>query len=214
MKSCLQAGLTGQVGIDENLGSREVSMLNHQIGLAVALVCAQAVAQEGGVSHPQLFQGLGTHHRAVSNATREGQKYFDQGLVFAFAFNHDEAVRSFTEAARLDPNCAMDWWGVALCNGPHINNPAMDEEHSKAAWEALKKARALADKASPVEKALIEALGARYVDPAAGKLPLSPQERAPIDKAYADAMRKVHAKFRPDADIGSLYAESLMDLRP
>src|SRR5262249_15194431 len=140
--------------------------------------------------------------------------YFDQGLTFAFAFNHDEAIRSFTEAARLDPNCAMDWWGVALCNGPHINNPAMDEQHSKAAWEALKKARTLADKASPVEKALIEALGARYVDPAAGKLPASPQERAPIDKAYADAMRKVHAKFRPDADIGSLYAESLMDLRP
>jgi tetratricopeptide (TPR) repeat protein len=108
----------------------------------------------------------------------------------------------------------MAWWGIALCNGPHINNAAMDEAHSKAAWEALQKALALRDKASPPERDLIEALKSRYVDPAAGKLPLTPEERKPLDKAYADAMKQVQAKYKFDADIGTLYAESLMDLRP
>jgi tetratricopeptide (TPR) repeat protein len=164
-------------------------------------------------SHPQLFQGLGSHHREVSHATAGGQKYFDQGLTFAFAFNHDEAIRSFTEAARLDPECAMNWWGIALCNGPHINNPEMDEQHSKAAWEALQKAKSLSGKAAPVEQALITALESRYVDPA-GKLPLKPQDRAPVDKAYAQAMFKVNKQFPSDSDVGTLYAESMMDLRP
>ena len=165
-------------------------------------------------SHPQLFAGMGSHHRKVTTTSREAQKYFDQGLTFAFSFNHDEAIRSFTEAARLDPQLAAAWWGVALCNGPHINNPAMDEEHSKAAWEALQKAQGLASTATPEERALIEALGARYADPSKGKVPMEPPERAPLDKTYADAMAKVHAQFPRDNDIATLYAESLMDLRP
>lgn len=105
---------------------------------------------------------LGSYSRPVSTGVSEAQKAFDQGLVWAFAFNHEEAERAFAEAARRDPSLAMAWWGVALVNGPHINNPVMSEEQSKRAWEALKKARALASGASDVEKALIEALGARY----------------------------------------------------
>jgi tetratricopeptide (TPR) repeat protein len=165
-------------------------------------------------SQPQLFRGMGSFHRPVATKSDLAQKYFDQGLTFAFAFNHDEAIRSFQEAARLDPQLAAPWWGIALCNGPHINNPAMDEEHSKAAWEALQKARSLAGDASSQLKALIDALAARYADPSKGKPPEDPVARAPFDKAYAQAMAKVHKDYPTDVDISVLYAESLMDLRP
>lgn len=163
---------------------------------------------------PQLFKGLGSHTRKVSTSNPEAQKYFDQALIWTFSFNHDEAIRSYQKAAELDPNLAMAWWGISLCNGPHINNPAMDEAHSKAAWEALKKAESLASKASPVEQALIKALAARYADPTKSPLPLLPEERAPFDKAYAEAMTKVFAQYPADNDVAVLYAESLMDLRP
>lgn len=165
-------------------------------------------------SHPQLFEGMGPHKRPVTTNSTAAQRYFDQGLTWTFAFNHDEAIRSFTEAARLDPDCAMAWWGIALCNGPHINNPAMDETHSKAAWAALQKAEALKSKALPVEQALIAALSKRYADPDAGTLPLTPEQRAPLDKAYAQAMARVATAYPDDQDVAVLYAESLMDLRP
>lgn len=163
---------------------------------------------------PPLFEGMGTHGRRVGTSDRMAQRYFDQGLVWMYAFNHDEAIRSFKEAARRDPDLAMAWWGVALCNGPHINNPAMDEARSRAAWEALEKARALAGGAAAKERALIEALGSRYADPDAGKLPLTFEERAPLDRAYAEAMKRVHERHKDDPDIATFYAESLMDLRP
>jgi tetratricopeptide (TPR) repeat protein len=168
--------------------------------LLAATLCAEP-------ARPPLFEGLGNHRRAVTTSSPEAQRYFDQGLVWAFAFNHDEAIRSFDEAARLDPDCAMAYWGIALCHGPHINNPVMPEARSKAAWEALEKALAKRGKASPVERALIEALARRYADPA-------PQDRVPLDQAYAAAMKEVWSANRGDADIGHLYAESLMDLQP
>lgn len=150
---------------------------------------------------------LGSYSRPVSTKVAEAQKAFDQGLVWAFAFNHDEAERAFTEAARRDPSLAMAWWGVALVNGPHINNPAMSEEQSKRAWEALKKARERIAGASDLETALIEALGARYVWP-------PPADRAPLDAAYAKAMAGVRERFPADADVAALAAEALMDTRP
>lgn len=150
---------------------------------------------------------LGRHGRKVSTKVPAAQKAFDQGLVWAFAFNHDEAERAFREAARLDPSLAMAWWGVALVNGPHINNPMVDEAHAKVAWEALGKARELAASASPVEKALIEALGSRYAMP-------QPEDRRPLDEAYAKAMSAVRARFPGDADVATLAAEALMDVRP
>jgi tetratricopeptide (TPR) repeat protein len=188
--------------------------------LTCVVACAAGLlvgCQNGQVVEPgrvRLYEGLGRHHRQVTTSSAEAQKYFDQGLLFTFAFNHDEAIKSYTEAAKLDPEMPMAWWGIALCNGPHINNAAMDEAHSKAAWEALQKALALRDRGTPVERALIEALKARYVDPGAGKLPLSPEERKPLDKAYAEAMKGVYAQYKSDPDVGNLYAESLMDLRP
>ncbi len=193
--------------------------------LAVMLFQSSAVGREFGPAAEEaaetllqnrvpLFKGMGPHQRKVTTRSAEAQRYFDQGLNWAYAFNHDEAIRSFEEAARLDPDCAMAHWGKALSHGPHINNPVMDEAGSIAAWSALGKALALADDATPAERALIHALAARYKDPSTGALPLTVEERKPFDEAYAKAMAAVHAEFREDADIATLYAESLMDLHP
>ncbi len=161
-----------------------------------------------------LFEGMGPHTRKITTSSAEAQRYFDQALTWTFAFNHDEAIRSFEQAAKLDPECAMAWWGKAFCHGPHINNPAMDEAGSIAAWSALQKALNLSGKCTPVERALIDALASRYADPAAGKLPLTADERKPFDEAFARVMEKVQAAYPDDADITCLYAESLMDLHP
>ncbi|HJV39407.1 MAG TPA: hypothetical protein VJ528_11250 [Geothrix sp.] len=150
---------------------------------------------------------LGRHHRRIATQVQGTQAAFDQGLVWAYAFNHEAAARAFQEALRLDPGCAMAWWGLALVNGPHINNPVMDEAQAKAAWEALGQARKGAGGAPPVERALIEALGARYAMP-------NPADRSTLDAAYAQAMGRVAARFPKDADVAALYAEALMDVRP
>ncbi len=124
-----------------------------------------------------------------------------------FAFNHDEAIRSFTKATQIDPDCAMAWWGISLCHGPHINYPMLPPDRAAAAWDALQKAIATKAEASPVERALIEALTKRYADP-------SPSDRTGLDKAYANAMAKVWKACPRDADVGTLYAEAVLDLRP
>lgn len=154
-----------------------------------------------------LFEGLGKHGRAVATANADAQRYFDQGLAFLYAFNHDEAMRSFQQAAALDPECAMAWWGIAISRGPHINNPVLPPEQAKLAVEALIKAGAHASKARPGDQALIAAASKRYVDP-------QPEDRKPLEEAYAAAMAEAWKKFPDDADIGALYAESLMDLHP
>lgn len=166
---------------------------------------AQAVEQEQ-ISVP-LYSGMGDHHREVTTSAAMAQRYFDQGLVWAYAFNHDEAIRSFQAAAQADPDCAMAWWGIALSNGPHINNPVVPPDRAKAAWEALQKAVALKDKTTPTERGLIDALSSRYADP-------QPADRKPLDRAYAEAMRDVWSAHGHDADVGTLYAEAMMDLRP
>lgn len=153
-----------------------------------------------------LFDDLGTYHRAISTKDDKAQKYFDQGLRLLYGFNHDEAERAFREAARLDPSCAICWWGVGLTLGPNINLP-MDPERNTKAVEAVGKAKSLASSASDVEKALIDALAVRYsADPKA--------DRAKLDQEYADAMRGVRTKFPVDDDVATLCAEALMDLRP
>jgi tetratricopeptide (TPR) repeat protein len=154
---------------------------------------------------PPIFTDLGTHQHTVS-CTPEAQKYFDQGLRLVYAFNHDEAVRAFNEAARLDPNCAMAYWGVALAMGPNINLP-LDAEHATAAHDALQRAIVLAPKASPAEQAYIAALATRYSDDPNA-------DRKALDRAYADAMRQLARSQPDDLDASTLFAESLMDLRP
>ncbi len=150
---------------------------------------------------------LGRHHRRVSTRVPAAQQAFDQGLVWAYAFNHDEAVKAFEEAGRLDPGLAMAWWGIALVNGPHINNPVLDDAHAQAAWEALAEARKRLAGASPVEQGLIAALARRYAQP-------NPADRRALDEAYAAAMGELAAKHPKDADVAALTAEALMDVRP
>jgi tetratricopeptide (TPR) repeat protein len=154
-----------------------------------------------------LFAGLGKHTRKVATTKPEAQRYFDQGLMFLFAFNHDEAVRAFRRAAEIDPGCAMAYWGTALALGKNYNLPLFPPEKAKAAWKALGKAREHAKNESPANRALVEALASRYADP-------MPEDTKPLEKAYAEAMKAVWEKFPKDADVGVLYAESLMNLRP
>lgn len=153
-----------------------------------------------------LYTDLGTHHMAVTTTKPAAQAYFDQGLRLAYGFNHGEAIRAFQEGARLDPRCAMCWWGVALAHGPHVNG-GMDSAGSAAAWQALQQAQAAAKYATPRERAYIEALAARYVQH-------PPANRAPLDSAYARAMAGLVKAYPGDLDAATLYAEALMDLAP
>jgi tetratricopeptide (TPR) repeat protein len=153
-----------------------------------------------------LFDDLGSYHRAISTKNPKAQQYFDQGLRLTYGFNHDEAERAYREAVGLDPKCAICWWGVALVLGPNINLPT-DPDRSAKAVQAVAQAKAVSSGASGVERALIDALAARYSsDPAA--------DRTKLDQAYADKMAVVHKQFPKDDDVATLYAESMMDLRP
>ena len=153
-----------------------------------------------------LYDNLGKHHYAITTRVPQAQRYFDQGLRLYYAFNHAEAIRAFEEAGRLDPECAMSYWGVALALGPNINVP-MGAEAAAPAYAAMRKALALAPKASAREQALIQALAKRYVEKA-------PEDRASLDKAYAKALGEVVRRFPNDLEARTLYAEALMDLSP
>src|SRR5688572_5994420 len=153
-----------------------------------------------------VFARLGPYKREVSTRSDEARRYFNQGMVLAYGFNHAEAARSFRESARLDPQCAACWWGVALVLGPNINLPMMETDVPEA-FAAAQKAASLMERASPVEAELITALTKRY-----SEKPV--QDRAPLDRAYADAMRQVAKQYPQDVDVLSLFAESLLDLSP
>jgi tetratricopeptide (TPR) repeat protein len=153
-----------------------------------------------------LISGLGSHHHPVSTKNPEAQRFFDQGLALAYAFNHEEAVRSFKRAAELDPELAMAYWGIALALGPNINMP-IDAERMKAAYEAVQKALSPASKANEKERGYIEALSKRYsADPKA--------DIKTLEVAYKNAMGELSRRYPDDLDAATLYAESLMDLRP
>src|SRR5258707_14861010 len=115
--------------------------MKHLIFAIVSIVCAVASAAEPATESVPFFEGLGKVGRKVTTSSADAQRYFNQGLCFLYAFNHDEAIRSFRRAAAIDPKCAMAWWGIAVANGPHINNPIVSKENAQAAWEARAKAR-------------------------------------------------------------------------
>lgn len=164
------------------------------------------LAPQAAQDDPPLMADLGRHSYKITTGNPLAQRFFDQGLRLAYGFNHAESARAFRMAQKLDPNCAMCFWGEALVLGPNINMP-MDPEANAPAVAASNKAVGLKKRASPREQALIDALALRYSpDPTA--------ERAKLDAAYADAMRAVASRFPDDQDIGVLYAESLMDLSP
>ncbi|TAK09291.1 MAG: tetratricopeptide repeat protein [Candidatus Manganitrophaceae bacterium] len=153
-----------------------------------------------------LYDNLGTHHHQITTKSPQAQRYFDQGLRLTYGFNHDEAIAAFKEGARLDPDCAMCYWGAALAMGPNINLP-MDLKTEPAANELAQKAVALAPKVSEAERAYIDALSKRYTaEPG--------ESRAARDQAYADAMREVAKRNPNDTDAATLFAEALMDLQP
>lgn len=156
----------------------------------------------------QLFEGLGGEHRAFTTDSEEAHAYLRQGMIWLQAFNYDEAERSFREAARLDPGCAMAWWGVAYAVAPSYNHPLMDERRTEVFHEAIENARRRIDNASPVERALIDALAVR------DETPYPVQDDAELDQAYADAMAEVWERFPENADVGMLYAEALMVRTP
>src|SRR5262249_35342240 len=157
-------------------------------------------------TEPPMWAGLGSVAYKITTANERAQAYFDQGLRLAYAFNHAEAQRAFRVAQKLDPDCAMCFWGEALVLGPNINLP-MQEDAIAPAFAAAQKAKMLAAKAGPREQALIAALGVRYgTDPKAA--------RAPFDAAYAAEMAKVAAQFPDDDEIATLSAEAVMDLSP
>lgn len=158
------------------------------------------------IEQDSMFEGMGKHTRKISTNSEATQAYFDQALTWAFAFNHDEAIRSLMRAAKQDPSCPMTWWGIAYCEGPNYNSP-ITPERSKAAFYAIENAKSRIKNASDVERALIEAMAERYTFPAA-------EDRKPLDQAYAAAMGEVWKAFPQDPDVGTLYAESLMMLRP
>ena len=156
----------------------------------------------------QLFDGLGGFHRKVTTDSNDAQAYFDQGMRLLWAFNHDEATRSFAKAAQLDPGCAMCFWGVALTVGPNYNMPMMAEPRARVAWAALQQAKLRAPGTTPVEQALIAALADRYPN----ALPLDPSNERPVLTAYARTMRDVAGRFPDDSDVQTLTAEALMNV--
>jgi tetratricopeptide (TPR) repeat protein len=172
------------------------------VALAVALGGLDVVS-----AREPVFDGLGPYSRKITTESPQAQRYFDQGLGFYHGFNHGAAIRAFREAAKLDPKCAMAHWGFALANGPHINFPMVPPAAAEVAWRELQLAQQHAEKASPVERALIDALSKRYANP-------QPEDRKPLDEAYAAAMREVWKQFPNDQDAGALFAEAMMDLRP
>jgi tetratricopeptide (TPR) repeat protein len=167
---------------------------------------AAGAASEGEPTAPALLEGLPpTTHPITTNDAR-AQRYFDQGLMLMYGFNHEAAIRSFEEALRLDPACAMCRWGVAIALGPNINRP-MGPEAAVQAYAQAQLALAAAGSASTRERAYIDALALRYADP-------PPDRRAGLDLAFAEAMREVYLADPSDVDAATLFAESLMDLYP
>jgi len=172
-----------------------------------ALILAQHSHNPGENAKPaELLEGLGTHTHSIATRSDLAQKFFDQGLALIYGFNHDEAARLFARAAELDPQSPMPHWGIALALGPNYNMPPMPEREEKA-WRAIIRAVALAPNASERERAYVEALVTRYSkDPAV--------DRKQLAVNYREAMKRLHTRYPDDLDAATLYAESIMNLRP
>ena len=169
---------------------------------------AELVARAGA----PLFKGMGEYSRTITTADPGAQRYFNQGMVLGFGFNHAEAIRSFRAAQKLDPSCAMCFWGEALVTGPNINVTAkgkaiMSPDEQAAAWAALEKAKAAAASKPEVERDLIEALAKRYS-------PTPVDDRDPFDHAWAEALGALTRKYPTDDDIAAIYGEAWMNTMP
>jgi tetratricopeptide (TPR) repeat protein len=198
-------------------GAAGSALAEHGQAAAIAPAENEGLAQTGsagdgaapaGASQPvaPLLGNLGSHRHQISTGSELAQRYFDEGLNLTYGFNHAEAIRAFRDALALDPACAMCYWGIAYALGPNINAPMADAAVPEA-WAALQAAQARASGASPAEQAYIQALAARYA-------PTPVADRAPLDRAFADAMRAVAQQYPDDLDAATIFAEALMDLMP
>ena len=181
-------------------------------GREVSSNVPEATAELAARAGAPLFDGMGSYHRRISTGSGEAQRYFDQGMVLAFGFNHAESIRSFRAAQKLDPTCAMCFWGEALATGPNINVTAkgkavMSEADQRAAYAALTQAVSRRDNVTAKERALIDALAKRYS-------PAPVADRDPFDLAYANALGELHAQHPDDDDIAALFAEAWMNTMP
>ena len=174
--------------------------------LIISLGCFISGASEANQIKAPLFKGMGNQHHAITTDSQEAQRYFDQGLVLAYGFNHAEAARSFREAIKLDSDCAMCYWGLAYVLGPNIN-AAMEDDAVSESYQAMEKALKFAENSTPVEQAYINALAERYKDQVV-------EDRSFLDRNYANAMRKVAQNYPDDLDAATIFAEALMDTMP
>jgi tetratricopeptide (TPR) repeat protein len=187
----------------------------HAAALAVWALGAsgQALAQHADhgaapASARELHPNLGDYHFPITTSNPEAQVYFDQGITLLYGFNHDEAARYFRRAAELDPQAAMPYWGLALAIGPNYNDTAVDEARARATFEAVQNARERATRTSAREQAYIEAIARRYASP-------NPEsDWLVFHRDYSDAMRAMVLRFPDDVDAATMFAESLMMLRP
>ena len=179
------------------------------------LTVAGCTAQRHDASHgaapasdgpPMRYDTLGNYTYRVTAATPEAQRWFDQGLRLVYAFNHHEGQRAFREAARLDPGCAMCYWGIAITEGSNYNHPT-DADREKKALAAVRQAQAVAGRATPVERAMIDAIAKRHSADSAAR-------RETLDRAYADAMRDVARQHPDDLEAATFFADAMMNLRP
>ena len=186
-----------------------------RLTLLVALLCLLGCysgehghdhGHDGGAETP-LYYDIGVIQREITTSSPEAQLWFDRGLAMAYGFNHEEAIACFERAAEADPDCAMCYWGKAYAFGPNYNEVEMTDEKNQAAYEAVEQAVARIGNTNDAERALIEALQARYAWPA-------PEDRTALEQAYADAMRKVWQAHPTDGDVAALTAEAVMMLRP
>lgn len=180
--------------------------------LAVCLVAMLLFVGLNAVSEVRaetsnMYPGFGDYVRPISTSSEKCQKLFNQGIQLMYGFNHDEAIRSFHAAAEADPTAAMPWWGIAYSHGININDPAMTDERSKLAREAADEALNRLVGATPEETALVKAVSERYEYPA-------PEDRKFLDQAFADAMEQAFKAYSNDPDIGTIFADSLMNLQP
>jgi tetratricopeptide (TPR) repeat protein len=180
---------------------------DRRLVLLGAAVIGLALAGRAAPAPEPIYEGLGSHQMKVTTKSPKAQRYFNQGLAFLHGYNHAAAIRSFREATRHDAECAMAHWAIAYASGPHINYPMVPPGAAEIAWNELQLARKFAPAAAPIERKLIAALETRYANP-------QPEDRAPLDRAFADAMREVWQAHQDSADVGAFFAEAMMNLRP
>ena len=202
-KGCKRIGLLGALGSLVLVGCGGAADVQSEADPA------QSLAQRAGAP---LFEGMGDYHMSITTADPDAQRYFDQGMVLAFGFNHAESIRSFRAAQTLDPGCAMCFWGEALATGPNINvtsngKAIMTPAERVDARAAIDQALALTDGLTPKERDWIQALDQRYDGQA-------DTPRDPLDRAWADALAEMAARYPDDTTVASVYAEALMNTMP